>query len=155
MISKTLILPERKRVLAPPFAWIDRRFLFDGFLTALSPRENLLYFFLVLVADRNGVSFYSYDKICTMLKIDVDTYVQARDGLIRKQLVAFDGQRFQVLALPQSRPTTTSESYIRESSQHRDTQSLREIFARLVQESTPASESPSSDEHAASIVRRP
>jgi hypothetical protein len=155
MISKTMILPERKRVLAPPFAWIDRRFLFDGFLTALSPRENLLYFFLALVADRNGVSFYSYDKICTMLKIDVDAYVQARDGLIRKQLVAFDGQRFQVLALPQRHPATPSASYIREASQYRDAQSLREIFAGLVQESTPASESPSSDAHAELVVRRP
>lgn len=131
MNLKTLILPEHKRVLAPPFAWIDRRFLFDGFLAALSPRENLLYFFLVLVADRNGVSFYSYDRICTLLKLDVDAYIQARDGLIRKQLIAFDGHRFQVLALPKSGPVLPVQAHARVSSSNHQAQALREIFARL------------------------
>jgi hypothetical protein len=102
MISKTMILPERKRVLTPPFAWIDRRFLFNGFLAALSPHENLLYFFLVLAADRDGLSFYSYDRICQVLTLTVDDYIQARNGLIDKGLIAFDGRQFQVLALPPS-----------------------------------------------------
>jgi hypothetical protein len=100
MISKTMIMPERKRVLTPPFAWIDRRFLFNGFFAALSSHENLLYFFLVLAADRDGLSFYSYDKICQVLTLTVDDYIQARNGLIDKGLIAFDGRQFQVLALP-------------------------------------------------------
>ncbi len=133
MISKTMIMPERQRVLTPPFAWIDRRFLFDGFLVTLSPRENLLYFFLVLAADRNGVSFYSYDKICTLLKLDVDAYVQARDGLIRKQLIAFDGQLFQVLALPKPGPAMRVETS-RRASDRGNVQVLREIMTRLAQE---------------------
>lgn len=102
MLSKTLILPERRRVLVPPFAWIDRRFLLNGFLAALSHHENLLYFFLVLAADRDGLSFYSYDKICQLLQLAVDDYIQARNGLIDKGLIAFDGRQFQVLALPQT-----------------------------------------------------
>ena len=28
-----------------------------------------LYFFLVLVSDRNGLSFYSYDAICSLLQM--------------------------------------------------------------------------------------
>ena len=100
MISKTMIMPERKRVLTPPFAWIDRRFLFNGFFAALSPHENLLYFFLVLAADRDGLSFYNYDKICQVLTLTVDDYIKARNGLIDKGLIAFDGRQFQVLALP-------------------------------------------------------
>ena len=100
MFAKTVIIPERRRSLVPPFAWVDRRFLFDGYLSRLSPKENLLYFFLVLVADRHGLSFYSYDRICQLLKLTVDDYIQARDGLIEKQLSAFDGRQFQVLALP-------------------------------------------------------
>ncbi len=131
MNPKTMILPERQRVLAPPFAWIDRRFLFDGFLAALSPRENLLYFFLVLVAGREGLSFYSYDKICTLLKLEVEAYIQARDGLIQKHLIAFDGQQFQVLALPKSRPALPSEAHPRVASRSQDAHALREIFARL------------------------
>jgi len=131
MIAKTTIIPERQRRLAPPFAWIDRRFLFDGFLAALSSPENLLYFFLVLVSDRNGVSFYSYDKICTLLKLDVDAYIQARDGLIRQQLIAFDGQRFQVLALPKSCSTWRKPAHTEVACRHFETQALSEIFAHL------------------------
>jgi len=96
-----LLQPERKRILQPPFAWIDRRFLFDGFLASSSPDENLLYFFLCLVSDREGLSFYSYDKICQRLRLDLDAYIQARNGLLEKKLIAFDGRYFQVLALPQ------------------------------------------------------
>jgi len=131
MIAKTMIMPERQRRLAPPFAWIDRRFLFDGFLASLSPRENLLYFFLVLVADRDGVSFYSYDKICTLLKLEVDAYTQARDTLIRRQLIAFDGQRFQVLALPKSGPAWCNPAPTEVAASHCEAQALREIFAHL------------------------
>ncbi len=100
MINKTLVAPDQRRVLCPPFAWIDRGFLFDKFLAALSPQENLLYFFLVLAADRDGLSFYSYDKICQLLKLSLDDYIQARDGLITKNLIAFDGRHFQLLLLP-------------------------------------------------------
>lgn len=136
-ICKTMIVPERQRVLTPPFAWIDRRFLFDGFLAVLSPRENLLYFFLVLVADRNGMSFYGYDKICRLLKLDIDAYVQARDGLIRKQLIAFDGQCFQVLALPKTRPAMPVETSRRASDRHGHVQALGEIITPLAEPSSP------------------
>jgi hypothetical protein len=61
----------------------------------------LLYLLLVVVADRQGLSYYSYDKICTLLKISVDDYILARDALIKKDLIAFDGSLFQVLSLPQ------------------------------------------------------
>jgi len=60
----------------------------------------LLYLFLVLVSDRHGLSYYSYDKICTLLRLCLDEYVLARDGLIAKDLLAFDGYLFQVLSLP-------------------------------------------------------
>ena len=39
-------------------------FLMDGFLASLNPMEILLYLFLVLASDRNGISFYAYDAIC-------------------------------------------------------------------------------------------
>lgn len=130
MISKTLIRPEHKRILAPPFAWVDRRFLLNGFLAELTPHENLLYFFLVLAADRDGLSFYNYDKICQLLQLDVDDYVQARSGLITKHLIAFDGRLFQVLALPKAPlPATT----VRTRGAEHEAQALANIFARLVQ----------------------
>ena len=130
MRPKTLIMPERQRVLAPPFAWVDRRFVFNGFLAALTPQENLLYFFLVLVADRDGLSFYNYDKICQLLKLDVDDYVQARNGLIDKQLIAFDGRQFQVLALPKT-PIRDLPPRYRVSERDPEAQSLATIFTCL------------------------
>lgn len=129
MKSKSLILPERKRALVPPFAWVDRRFLLNGFLAALTPQENLLYFFLVLAADRDGLSFYNYDKICQLLTLAVDDYIQARDGLIDKKLIAFDGRQFQVLALPQTPAPPVPRARAREA--EREAQVLEDVLARF------------------------
>jgi hypothetical protein len=129
MHPKTLIIPARQRVLTPPFAWVDRRFVFNGFLAALAPQENLLYFFLVLVADRDGLSFYNYDKICQLLQLDVDDYIQARNGLIDKQLIAFDGRQFQVLALPQT-PIRDAPSRQHVSAREPEAQNLAAVFTR-------------------------
>ncbi|MCP5041657.1 MAG: hypothetical protein GY944_11570 [bacterium] len=82
------------------FAPISNRFLHAGFFVSLGQLERSLYFFLVLAGDRNGVSFYAYDKICSTLAVTPDDYVVARNALIDKDLVAFDGTRFQVLSLP-------------------------------------------------------
>ena len=54
----------------------------------------------MIVSDRHGLSFYSYDAICTLLQLDLDQYINARNALIDKDLIAFDGTVFQVLDLP-------------------------------------------------------
>lgn len=94
------LVPQRIRTISGSFATIEHRFLRHGFWTTLGHHELLLYFFLILVADRQGLSFYSYDKICSLLSISLDDYVFARDSLIDKDLLAFDGTFFQVLSLP-------------------------------------------------------
>ena len=96
------LVPERVHRIKGSFAAIEHRFLRDGFWQSLSHHELLLYFFLVLVGDRDGVSFYSYDRIITLLHLRLDEYVQARDALIAKDLIAFDGHLFQVLSLPET-----------------------------------------------------
>lgn len=100
MIERNPLVPDRLRKIGGGFAFIEHRFLRDGFWTQLTQHELLLYFFLVLVADRRGLSFYGYDRVCTLLRISVDEYILARDGLISKDLIAFDGRLFQVLSLP-------------------------------------------------------
>jgi len=100
MIKKRILEPDRVRRIQGGFSFIPHRFLTDGFLASLDPTEILLYLFLILASDRNGLSFYSYDAICTLLQITADDYVEARDALIRKDLIAFDGTVFQVLDLP-------------------------------------------------------
>ena len=135
MNPKTLIVPELKRVLSAPFAWVDRRLLFNGFLSQLTHSEILLYFFLVLAADRDGLSFYNYDKICHRLKLDIDNYVQARNGLIEKKLIAFDGHQFQVLTLPQVPKPQAPSRKAGITRDERDAQSLASILSRLAQSS--------------------
>ncbi len=76
----------------------------EGFLSSLNQEELLLYLFLVMASDRNGVSFYSYDTICTLLQLSLDEYIASRNSLIKKDLIAFDGILFQVLSLPQKQP---------------------------------------------------
>ncbi len=100
MLKKKILNPKRIRSIKGGFSFIPHRFLTDGFWSKLSPEELLLYFFLVLAGDRNGVSFYSYDKICTLLQISLDQYIETRDGLIQKDLIAFDDTIYQVLSLP-------------------------------------------------------
>lgn len=102
MIDKAPLIAERIRRINGSFSFIEHRFLRSGFWRTLSHEELLLYFFLILASDRNGVSFYSYDKICSLLKIHLDDYILARNGLIGKDLIAFDGHLFQVLSLPES-----------------------------------------------------
>jgi hypothetical protein len=95
------LVMDRIRRIDGGFCFIPHRFFQDGFFSSLDKNELLLYFFLVLVGDCEGVSFYRYDSICTLLFFRVDQYIEARNGLIDKDLVAFDGRRFQVLSLPQ------------------------------------------------------
>jgi len=100
MISKQPINPYRIRQISGSFSWIDHRLITDGFIQTMEPAEMLLYFFLILVGDKNGVSFYSYDKICELLKINIDRFISARERLLKKSLIDFDNGRFQVLQLP-------------------------------------------------------
>lgn len=101
MIERNPIMPSRiRRIRDGSFAFIPHRFLRDGFLATLTSDELALYLFLVLAADRNGISFYAYDRICSVLELRLDDYIAARNALIDKDLVAFDGTRFQVLSLP-------------------------------------------------------
>ena len=101
MLKKKILNPERVRCIDGGFSFIPHRFLGQGFLASLHQKELLLYLFLVLAGDRNGLSFYSYDKICTLLEFSLEEYIASRDSLIEKNLIAFDGTLFQVLELPE------------------------------------------------------
>ena len=100
MIDKSPLYPARVRTSTGSFAFLEHRFIRDGFWTSLIHHALLLYIFLVLVADRNGLSYYSFDTICALLQLSLDDYLLARNALIKKDLIAFDGHLFQVLSLP-------------------------------------------------------
>ena len=102
MIEKRVLCSGRVRAISGSFSFLEHRFLRDGFWETLGHHALLLYVFLVLVGDRKGLSYYPYDKISHLLKVSVDDYIAARNDLIKKGLIAFDGRLFQVLSLPQN-----------------------------------------------------
>ena len=78
MIMKRILRTDCIRQPRGRFSFIPHRFLLDGFLKALSRDELLLYFFLVLTADKNGVSYYgqaSYAPIFRWRKISIKRLV--------------------------------------------------------------------------------
>jgi len=108
MIKKQPLVPERVRKIQGSFAFIEHRFLRCGFWENLTHHELLLYLFLIMAADRQGLSYYRDDNICRMTGIPVEEYIPARDSLIKKKLIAFDGFLFQVLSLPGKPVTQTA-----------------------------------------------
>jgi hypothetical protein len=119
-LQRAPICAERVRAIGDEsFAFIPHRFLRHGFFASLTPDQRDLYFFLVLAADRYGVSFYHYETICSVLRLPLESYLAARNALIHHDLIAFDGTRFQVLALP-DRPTPDSARSLRTAQDFED-----------------------------------
>jgi hypothetical protein len=129
MIEKRILCPERVRKIEGSFGFVEHRFLRDGFWVSLTPDELLLYLLLVMAADRAGLSYYGYDKLCTLLCLPVDEYIVARNGLIDKDLIAFDGRLFQVLSLP-PKPAKGAKGLLRspEDMAERDPATVHQII---------------------------
>lgn len=99
-LERPPLVPARLRRIDGSFAFLPHRFLRDGFLTSLTADELRLYLVLVLAADRDGLSFYSHRRLCAALQMSPEAYLQAREGLLRKDLIVAHGARVQVLSLP-------------------------------------------------------
>ena len=65
MIKKKILNQQRVRKIEGSFAFIEHRFLRHGFWKSLKHHELLLYLFLVLAADRNGISYYRQNLFTT------------------------------------------------------------------------------------------
>ncbi len=131
MYSKRILNPLRVRKIKGSFSWIDHSFITGGFLRDLSAVEILLYFFLMTVSDRNGISFYHDDKICSLIKIGLTSLGEAREGLTAKSLLAYEHPIYQVLSLP-SEPVTplTGEEIILQQ-REKASQHMRKIREAL------------------------
>ena len=135
MIKTKILCSKRVRRITGSFAFVEHRFLRDGFWESLSRHELLLYLFLILVADRNGISYYCYDKIYSLLRISADEYLTARTALIDKDLIAFDGYFFQVLSLPEkpvNQPLRLLTS--RQQMERYDPATIRHLICRSLKE---------------------
>jgi hypothetical protein len=92
------------RVRQPPrsgFAWIDRRILRHGWIDKLEHDEILLYLFLLLAADKNGVSYWSLSSIARRLGLDSSRIEKARHGLLSRRLIIFRYLNWQILDVPE------------------------------------------------------
>ena len=82
--------PKNIRNIKGSFAWIDHRLMRNGFMETMTHQDITLYLFLILVADKNGVSFYRKDKICEAVSLDFSQFEIAKDHLINMKLIAFE-----------------------------------------------------------------
>lgn len=131
MIHKKPILSQRIRKIQGSFAWIPHSFLCDGFWSSLNHHELQLYLFLVLAADRLGISYYSFDKICSFVGVNTDEYILARNELIDKDLIAFDGHLFQVLSLSENfKPTVPQPISSQKEMMQRDPATIHQTIRR-------------------------
>ena len=100
MIPKHLLVPQRlRRPPATGWSWLDRRFLREHG-DYLSREAVLLYLFLVAVADRHGLSFYSDHTLTCRLRLAQPVLEQAREELLARDLIAQQLPLVQVLSLP-------------------------------------------------------
>lgn len=126
------IMPERIRNIRQcTFGWVDHNFLHRGFLNRLSQEELLLYYFLITVADRNGISYYDYERICQFLKLGLNDYFCARDRLCERSLIAVKDGVFQVLSLPEPSRLKPKLPSLSSRSSTQDIKSLKEILQSL------------------------
>jgi hypothetical protein len=67
--------------------------------------EKLLYFVLVAVSNQDGVSFYSDARLGELLEIRFPHELEAaRNELVARDLIAYEGGIYQVLDLPAGSP---------------------------------------------------
>lgn len=93
--------PDRIRTISGSFSWIDHRFFRLSFDQGLTRLEKLLYLVLVAVSNRDGVSFYSDERLEELLEIRHNHELTgARDELVARDLIAFKDGVYQVLEFP-------------------------------------------------------
>lgn len=90
MHFKKIPLPERIRKINGSFAWIDHSLLRAGFILTMSLEEIAVYLFLVIAADKDGISYYYLDNICKILGLSIQDFHKVRRSLIEKGLIAFE-----------------------------------------------------------------
>jgi hypothetical protein len=94
------IKPGRLRRIEPPFGWIPFQIVSSGLLRQLSTEGKLLYFVLCVVADRQGLSFWSEQRLAELLCLPRGELKRARLELCEWDLLAFNGWLYQLLSFP-------------------------------------------------------
>jgi hypothetical protein len=91
------------------FSWIDQRLVRENFLRHGEPGAWALYLVLVIVADSQGLSYYSDATLSRLLKLEPLQLSRARQQLVAAELVAYQKPLYQVLALPPAIPPAPTQ----------------------------------------------
>ena len=98
-IPKAPLVRDRIRRIGPGFGWMDHRLVREHYIEHCSHGALALYLFLIVVADADGVSWWSERSLGIRLGLDTDRLRQARAELEAADLVAFEHPVWQVLEL--------------------------------------------------------
>ena len=122
-VTKQPILPHMIRQVPEQFSWVDHRLVRERHIDHLSHQASALYLFLVTVGDNRGLSYYSETTLTKRLGMDSIALTEARNLLVRHQLVAYRKPLYQVLALDRRRESVQADS---------EAVSLGEILQQMV-----------------------
>jgi hypothetical protein len=98
-MNKHVLRPDRLRRVPPQFSWLDQRLFRNGRTAPCDADALALYLFLVVVADAQGLSFYSDASIARLLRWEGLRLAVARRQLVAADLLAFEAPLYQVLSL--------------------------------------------------------
>lgn len=121
MIVKTPILNNRIRKVPKSFGFVDHRLIQDRHIDLCSHAQAALYLFLICVSDDKGLSFYGDKSIMKTLSMDEKVLADARSGLIKNSLIAWQKPVYQVLCIEPVKPDNRMGSIM----------SLRDILGGL------------------------
>jgi len=123
MIRKEIVSPGHVRHMPEGFGWVDHRLVRKGYIKGRSRESLALYLFLVIVADADGVSYYSEESLCDQLDFTFSELKSCRIELINAELVAYRKPFYQVLELP-----STANEKANFAKVLRETQKQKETF---------------------------
>lgn len=109
MMQKKILRPDRLRQVPAQFSWLDQRLVRENFLRHGEPAAWALYLVLVIVADAQGLSYYSEATLSRLLKLAPLQLAQACQQLVRAELLAYHKPLYQVLALPPAAAAPASQ----------------------------------------------
>lgn len=101
MRRKKVIVVERVRKIDGPFGWIPHKFVSRGYIKVFTRDELIMYFFLCVVSDRLGLSYYGDKTMGNLLGINYDDLKITRERLRKKGFIAYKKPFYQVLTLPE------------------------------------------------------
>lgn len=104
MIVKEPIVKSRIRKVPKSFSWIDHRLVREKHIDQCTHTQSASSMVLACAADSKGLSFYGDKAVMSRLSMDQDELDEARFGLIKHGLIAWQKPIYQVLGFDSPPP---------------------------------------------------